>query len=101
MLTEKQIGKIRKTLNGTDQRAVFKILAETNRYRIFEILATQSSMSVSDIARILDISVPLASQHLKIMLQANILQKEQDGKNVYYNLHPENEIAQSIRSEIM
>ena len=57
MLTNKQIAKIRKAFNGTDQRVIFKILGDTNRYRIFEMLATQPRLAVSDIAKILEISI--------------------------------------------
>ena len=65
MLTDKQIYKIRKAFNGTGQRAIFKIFGDTNRYRIFEMLGNQSRLAVGDIAKVLKISVPLASQHLK------------------------------------
>ncbi|HYV33455.1 MAG TPA: metalloregulator ArsR/SmtB family transcription factor [Candidatus Limnocylindria bacterium] len=101
MLTEKQIAKIRKAFNGTDQRVIFKILGDTNRYRIFEMLGKEPLLSVSDIAKILKISVPLASQHLKILEQGKMLVKEKQGQKVYYKLSADNPIAQSITQEII
>lgn len=101
MLTDKQIEKIRKAFNGTDQRVIFKILGDTNRYRIFEMLSKEPKLSVSDIAKILKISIPLSSQHLKILEQAKILQKEKLGQKVYYKLRIDNQIAQSIMHEII
>jgi len=101
MLTDKQINKIRKAFNGTDQRAIFKILGDTNRYRIFEMLGKQPRISVSDIAKILKISIPLASQHLKILAQAKILQKEKLGQKVYYKLRADNRIARSISEGVL
>ena len=58
MLTDKQIAKIQKTFNGTGQRLIFKILGDTNRYRIFEMLSKQSQITVSDVAEVLRISIP-------------------------------------------
>ena len=101
MLTDKQIDKIRKGFNGTDQRAIFKILGDTNRYRIFEMLGKQHQVSVSDIAKILAISIPLASQHLKILEQAKMLEKEKRGQKVYYKLRADNRIARSISEGVL
>ncbi len=85
MLSEKVIQKNLKILNVTDKRiaATFKVLGDVNRYRIFRILVEQPKLSVSTIAQILNISLPLASQHLKILVQANLLQKVKDGKKVF------------------
>ena len=101
MLTNKQITKIRKNFNGTDQRVIFKILGDTNRYRIFEMLGKHSRLAVGDMAKILKISVPLASQHLKILEQGNMLLKERQGQKVYYKLNVNNLIAHSITKEII
>jgi DNA-binding transcriptional ArsR family regulator len=101
MLTDNQIDKIRKAFNGTDQRAIFKILGDTNRYRIFEMLGKQPNISVSDMAKVLRISVPLASQHLKILEQAEILKKEKVGQKVYYKLRADNRIARSITKGVL
>lgn len=101
MLTDKNILKIRKAFNGIDQRAIFKMLADTNRYRIFEMLDKHPRLTVSDIAKILKISIPLASQHLKILEQGKILQKEKQGQNVFYRLKADNTIAKSIIEEVI
>lgn len=101
MLTDKQVRKIQKAFNGVDQRAVFKILGDTNRYRIFEMLGKQPHIAVSDIARVLKISVPLASQHLKILEHAKILQKEKIGKKVYYKPRADNKIARSLSKGVI
>lgn len=101
MLTNKQIEKIRTGFNGIDQRAVFKILGDTNRYRIFEMLGKHRQLSVSDVAKILKISVPLASQHLKILEQAKILQKEKVGQRVYYKVSQKNRIGKAISEGVL
>lgn len=98
MLSQKEIQKNRKILSESDKTmaAAFKVLSDVNRYRIFRILAQQPKLSVSNIARILDISLPLASQHLKILAAANLLQKERAGKNVFPKLDHGNPFVQAI-----
>jgi ArsR family transcriptional regulator, arsenate/arsenite/antimonite-responsive transcriptional repressor len=101
MLTDRKILKIRKAFNGTDQRVIFKILGDTNRYRIFEMLGNQTRLAVGDMAKILRISIPLASQHLKILEQGGMLEKEKQGQKVYYKLNINNLIAHTITEEII
>jgi DNA-binding transcriptional ArsR family regulator len=101
MLTDKQVAKIQKTFNGIEQRVIFKILGDTNRYRIFEMLGKEKKLAVSDVAKVLKISIPLASQHLKILEQGGILKKQKLGQKVYYTLNPENQIANSISEKII
>ena len=98
MITEKEIQKNRKLFSETDKSmaAAFKVLSDINRYRIFRILAQQPKLSVSNIAKILNISLPLASQHLKILTAANLLQKERLGKKVFPKLEHGNPFVQAI-----
>ena len=96
MLTNKQITKIRNSFNGAVQRVTFKLLGDTNRYRIFNMLAEQPQLAVSDIAKTLKVSIPLTSQQLKILEQGDMLQKEKQGQKVYYKLKANNRIAQSF-----
>jgi DNA-binding transcriptional ArsR family regulator len=95
MLTNKQIIKIRNGFNGGVQRVIFKTLSNTNRYRIFNMLAEKSRLAVSDIAKALKVSIPLASRQLKVLERGNMLQKKQD-QEVYYKLRADNRIAQSF-----
>jgi ArsR family transcriptional regulator len=101
MLTKQQIITIQKAFNGTGQRAIFKILGDTNRYRIFEMLAEKERIAVGDIAKILKVSIPLASQHLKILEQAKILKKEKIGRKVYYAIETKNKIAMAIFKTVL
>ncbi len=98
MLSAKEIQTKRKIFSETDKSmaAAFKVLGDVNRYRIFRILMEQSKIPVSNIARILNISLPLASQHIKILVHANLLQKERDGKKVFPKLEHGNPFVQAI-----
>ncbi|HAT03941.1 MAG TPA: hypothetical protein DCS29_04190 [Candidatus Magasanikbacteria bacterium] len=98
MISEKEIQKNRKIFSETDKSmaAAFKVLSDINRYRIFRILAQQPKISVSNIAQILDISLPLASQHIKILEHAKLLQKERGGKKVFPKLEYGNPFVQAV-----
>jgi len=98
MLTKKEIQKNRGIFSETDKimAATFKTLSDVNRYRIFRILAEQPKLTVSSIAGILDISLPLASQHIKILANANLLKKERTGKKVLTKLENSNPFVQAM-----
>lgn len=101
-LSKQEILKNRKILGETDRSiaAIFKVLSDVNRYRIFRVLVEQPKLSVSTIAQILDISLPLASQHIKILVQANLLQKVRDGKKVFPKLKQDNPFVPAILKTI-
>ncbi|KKQ70875.1 MAG: ArsR family transcriptional regulator [Candidatus Peregrinibacteria bacterium GW2011_GWC2_39_14] len=98
MLTEKELKKNREIFNESDKSMAeaFKVLSDVNRYRMFRVLAQQPKLTISDIARILGISLPLASQHLKVLTMANLLQKERDGKKVFPKLEHGNPFVQAV-----
>lgn len=97
-LTKKEIQQNRSIFSETDKimAATFKTLSDVNRYRIFRILAEQPKLTVSSIAEILDISLPLASQHIKILAHANLLRKERTGKKVLTKLEISNPFVQAM-----
>lgn len=102
MLSEKEIQKNRQILGETDKNmaATFKVLSDLNRYRIFRILVEQPKLSVSTIAQILDISLPLASQHIKILAHVNLIQKERDGKKIFPKIKQDNPFVPAILKTI-
>lgn len=102
MLSQKEILQNRAILSEGDKKmaAAFKVLSDINRYRIFRVLAQQPKLPVSGIALILDISLPLASQHINILERANLLQKEKRGKNVFPRLEYSNPFVQAITKTI-
>ena len=98
MISAKEIKTHRNLFTPTDIKiaAAFKVLSDVNRYRIFRILAEQPKLTVSTIAKILDISLPLASQHIKILTIANLLQKERVGKKIFPKLEQANPLVPAI-----
>lgn len=71
--------------------AYLKAVSEEQRLKILKILASSMSESVcvSDVAKILGISQPAATKHLKILESINLLIRKRKGTNVYYILNGE------------
>jgi len=79
------------TQNTTDEALpelarYFYALKEVWRLRMIEALATAEEMTVSDIAKQLDISQPLVSWHLRRLRQADIVTVRREGREKYYAL---------------
>lgn len=98
MITNQKAVKVRKYLGKKNIKLtlVFKTLSYVNRCKIFWMLATEDRISVSSAAKVLNISLPLASQHLKILLQNGLLKKEKLGQKVYYELNRDNPVVDPL-----
>ena len=70
---------------------VFKALGEPTRLRIIKILASEGGyFCVGALAKKLGISQPAASQHLKVLKEAGILDSKRMGYHVHYYVDAEN-----------
>jgi DNA-binding transcriptional ArsR family regulator len=98
MLSKTEISKIQKKLNGNDKElaAIFKTLSDVNRCRMFRMFTMEKSFTVTSVAKVLNISVPLACQHLKILMFNDLVTKEKIGIKVYYELKKNNPIVHSV-----
>ncbi|HWQ74901.1 MAG TPA: metalloregulator ArsR/SmtB family transcription factor [Syntrophomonas sp.] len=63
-----------------------KALSEPQRIKMMKIIcsAEENTVCVSDIARILNISQPAATKHLKILCDAGFITRKRIGFNVFY-----------------
>lgn len=102
MLTEAEIRANRKILNETDRdlAATFKALGDTTRLRIFRLLTNEPEMSVSTIAKILHISSPLTSQHIKILVNVRLIEKQRTGKRIFTKLDHRNPVVKELTRTI-
>ena len=66
----------------------FTALAEPNRRRIIELIASNAEMSASEISNQFDISAPAISQHLKILREAKLVSMEKTGPATYLPYKP-------------
>lgn len=74
----------------------FKALSDVNRYRIFRALSAQPRLSIRDITTILNLSVPLVSLHMAVLVHAKLLRKERVGKKIYGRLGTCNLFVRSL-----
>ena len=66
---------------------VFKALADPHRVRIVNLLASRSeAVCVCDLVAVLGVSQPTVSFHMKKLVDAGLLEREQRGKWAYYSL---------------
>lgn len=62
----------------------FSVLADENRLQILQLLFEQGGLNVSALTEQLHLSRPAVSHHLKLMLDARLVQVEQRGKERFY-----------------
>jgi len=100
MLTRSQVQKISKALESgkNEMLVIFSALSDEGRMRIFEILIKHGGLCVTDIARIINVSVPAASQQLKVMELSGLVKRDRDGQMICYCVARDKEkIRQIIR----
>ena len=79
------------------RRDVFQAMADPTRRAILVLVATQS-MTAGAIAANFDTARPTVSKHLQILTECELLDQEQNGREIYYHLNPKKikEIADFI-----
>ena len=70
------------------RRDVFQAIADPTRRAILLLVASQS-MTAGAIAANFDPARPTVSKHLQILTECELLRQEQNGREVYYQLHPQ------------
>lgn len=98
MLNPKEITKLRKLLKNDDARLpiVFNALSDPRRCKIFRSFLTADRLCVSDISRLLGMSMSLASQHLKILEITKLLTREREGRLVYFKPNISDDLVRTI-----
>jgi ArsR family transcriptional regulator len=84
------------TAGGLDQAsaerlaAVLKALAEPTRLRLISLVAAQpdGEACICDLTAPVALSQPTVSHHMKVLVDAGLLTREQRGKWAYYRLVP-------------
>src|SRR3982750_3560975 len=79
------------------RRDVFQAIADPTRRAILLLVASQS-MTAGAIASNFDTARPTVSKHLQILIECELLQQEQNGREIYYHFNPQKmkEIAEFI-----
>jgi len=79
------------------RRDVFQAIADPTRRAILLLVASQT-MTAGAIASNFDTARPTISKHLQILTECELLEQEQNGREIYYHLDPQKikEIADFI-----
>jgi DNA-binding transcriptional ArsR family regulator len=79
------------------RRDVFQAIADPTRRMIISLVALQA-MTPTAIAENFDYSRQTISKHIQILTECEILEQEQKGREIYYQLNPKGmkEIAEFI-----
>lgn len=64
---------------------ILHLMGEVNRLKLL-LACLDKPQSVTDLARQLDLSVPLVSHHLRLLRSARLLCAKRDGKHMYYEI---------------
>lgn len=98
MLNPTELQKLRKLLTKNDDRLpiVFNALGDPRRCKIFRSFLTRERLCVSDISHLLKISMPLASQHLKVLEITGLLTREKEGRTVYFKPNTSDELVRTV-----
>lgn len=103
MLTPQEHQRLKRYTHDIDVKrlaAAFDALSEPNRCLIFRALLKDKAVRVSDLASVVGISDALASQHLKVLLQAELVNKRKEGKNVYYFMNESNPLVDALQKAV-
>ena len=75
---------------ATATAELFKALADPARVRIVNVLATsEDAVCICNLIEPLGLSQPTVSHHMKKLLDAGLVEREQRGKWAYFSLRPE------------
>jgi len=64
----------------------FSALSDENRQKIIDLLKKQE-MTVSEIKKHLNITMPTLSHHLDILKRADLVSSRREGQQIYYSLN--------------
>lgn len=69
------------------RRDVFQAIADPTRRSILLLLTVSQSMTAGAIAANFNTARPTVSKHLQILTECELLQQEQNGREIYYQIN--------------
>lgn len=64
---------------------ILRLMGEPNRLKLL-LACLDKPQSVSSLAEQLQLSVPLVSQHLRLLRSARLLRAKRDGRHIFYEI---------------
>ncbi|MEX1112339.1 MAG: metalloregulator ArsR/SmtB family transcription factor [Candidatus Andersenbacteria bacterium] len=98
MLSNEEVKKIRSThiAEGSRLPRIFSVLGDANRWRIFTLLIEYNDLCVTDLANVLEVSVPAVSQQLRMMEMSGLIAKEREGQKICYQVSKNDPVTRVI-----
>ena len=99
MLSNNEVRDLQREIPAHDDEqlpAVFNALSDTGRFRIFKLLMRYQDLCVTDIANIMDISVPAASQQLKVLELSGLVTRDRQGQKICYCIKSTNPLVKAM-----
>lgn len=103
MLSRREKNRLQPHIHDIDVGRItnaFDALGEPNRCLIFRALLKDKYINVSGLASIIGISESLASQHLKTLLNAELVERTRKGKNVYYCVNRRDKLVKALQKVV-
>lgn len=103
MLTVREKTALQKYISDSDDRlhVIFDALGEQNRCNMFRLFIKNTNLNVGEVADLLGITVPLASQHLKMLESLDVLERRKIGREVFYKINDQDSVVRSIIRSIL
>lgn len=105
MLSKSEIARLNHMVRkGNDRFAsIFSALSDKNRCRAFRILLKKrkTPLCVGDIAQTLGISIPAASQHLKILETSGLLTRIREGQKMHFTVRTEDPAVSALAKSVL
>lgn len=98
MLSLSESRRLKASVDVNNQRMaeIFDTLGDANRCQLFRLMTKSPGLNVTEAAAIVGLSLPLASQHLKILDRSGLLIKTKKGREVYYRLNKRDAMVAAI-----
>lgn len=98
MLTKAQVQEIRGDVGLANRRLtmMFSALSDAGRFNIFRLFMQHRDICVTEVAGVLGVSVPAASQQLKVMELSGLVAKEREGQKICYTVNRRDPVVRSL-----
>lgn len=103
MLSAREKRQLKRYIAEDNRRLseVFDALSDNNRCQLFRLFIKHQNLNVTEIAMLFNISVPLTSQHLKILEQSRMLTRKKAGRQVFYHINNSDPVVRSVVKAIL